>query len=309
MNYPTVSVIIPTYNRLRFLREALDSVCAQTVPPQEVIVVDDGSQEDIASGISDHPARTRIIRQDRQGPGAARNRGLSEATCEYIAFLDSDDVWLPSKLEVYLSRIAASKSNAVYYGPMSPIDAEGRPMQGRTKACHSGRITQELFDSSFVHVPTIVCSRELLNAAGGFNAALPVCEDYDLWLRMSTQLPFELIQQPLALRRLHDARLSKARMDRNLLVKSRVLREFYESPKNRGMLDDSRARARLAKVFHAASRAAMRVGRYQQALNLIRQSREYGNTRLRTAPILVGATAMSFLRPDKPEIRLQPTGS
>ncbi|MBX3395113.1 MAG: glycosyltransferase [Phycisphaerae bacterium] len=307
MKYPTVSVIIPTFNRLRFLREALDSVCAQTAPPNEIIVVDDGSQEDIAGGIADHPARARVIRQDQQGPGAARNRGLSEATGEYIAFLDSDDLWLPSKLEIYLGRIAASKADAVYYGPMSPIDADGRPMQGRTKPCHTGSITRALFDSSFVHVPTVVCSRELLNTVGGFNAALPVCEDYDLWLRMSTRLPFELVKQPLALRRLHDARLSKARMDRNLLVKSRVLREFYELSKNRGILEDGSARARLARVFHAASRAAMRVGRYQQALNLIRQSREYGNTRLRAAPIVVGATAMSFLRSDKPDIRLQPT--
>ena len=105
-----------------------------------------------------------------------------------------------------------------------------------------------------------------------------------------------LIEEPLALRRLHDDRLSKDRMDRNLFVKAKVLREFYESGASGGKLSDVVARGRLSKVLHAASRAALRVGRYQQALQLIRQSRQYGNTRLRTAPIELGAMLTTTAR-------------
>ncbi|MBK8270812.1 MAG: glycosyltransferase [Planctomycetes bacterium] len=308
MSGPSVSVIIPTYNRLRFLREALDSVHAQTVKPHEVIVVDDGSSEDIAAGVADHPSRPQVIRQDRRGPGAARNRGLGEATGELVAFLDSDDIWLPKKLEKYLGAMALRPDVKLFYGPMSPIDANRRPVPGRTKPCHDGWIVEQLFCNSFVHVPTVVCPRALLNEMSGFNPNLAVCEDYDLWLRLAVKLPFGLIEEPLALRRLHDDRLSKDRMDRNLCVKSKVLREFYESGVSSGKLSDDVARARLSKVFHAASRAALRVGRYQQALQLIRQSRQYGNTRLRTAPIELGAMTMSLLKSDKPEATLQPAG-
>lgn len=308
MNGNSVSVIIPTYNRLRLLRQALDSIHAQTVRPLEVIVVDDGSQEDIAEGVADHPVRPLVIRQDRCGPGAARNRGLGEARGELVAFLDSDDLWLPTKLEKYLAVLSSRRDTRLLYGPMSPIDVNGRPVAGRTKPCHDGWIVQELFCSSFVHVPTILCPRDVLNGAGGFNPNLPVCEDYELWLRLSVRMPFGLVDEPLALRRLHDDRLSKERMDRNLLVKSKVLREFYESGVARDRLNEKVARARLSKVFHAASRAALREGRYQQTLQLIRQSRQYGNTRMRTAPIVIGAMTMSLLRNEKPDAALLPAG-
>ncbi|HWL93334.1 MAG TPA: glycosyltransferase [Phycisphaerae bacterium] len=308
MNPPAVSVIIPTFNRLRLLREALDSVHAQTVRPHEVIVVDDGSQDDIGAGVADHPTKPIVIRQSRQGPGAARNRGVREATGDVIAFLDSDDIWLPTKLERYLAAMAARPDLDIFYGPMSPIDASGRPVMGRTKPCVEGRITEALFFSSFVHVPTIVCRRSILVASGGFDPTLPVCEDYELWLRLSVERPFGLIDEPLALRRLHDDRLSKERMDRNLLVKSRVLKDFYESGAGGNQLSPVVARRRLAKVFHAAARAVLREGRYQQALQLCRQSRIYGCPRIRIAPIMLAATAMSMLRTGKPELVLTTAG-
>lgn len=308
MNAPAVSVIIPTYNRLQFLREALDSVRAQTHQPLQVVVVDDGSTEDIAAGTADHPTRPIIVRQDRQGPGAARNRGLAEATGDLVAFLDSDDLWLPTKLEQSVDFLTTNRDVRIVYGPMMPIDESGHPLPGRTKPCIQGWITQALFCSSFVHVPTIVTWRDVLTESGGFNPSLPVCEDYELWLRLSVRMPFGLIEEPLALRRLHRCRLSKERMDRNLLVKSRVLREFYESGAADDKLDPGVARDRLAKVLHAAARAALREGRYQQALQLCRESRHYGSSRLRVATTTLLAMGMSMLRTSKPELVLKPAG-
>jgi len=294
MGDPAVTVVIPTYNRAAYLREALDSVVAQCFRDWEVIVVDDGSTEPIT--VADHPARPRVIRQTRQGPAAARNRGLRAASADVVAFLDSDDVWLPAKLERFMRAMAEHRGPRLFYGPMSPMTTDGRPLDGRTKPCHGGRITEQLFCSSFVHVPTIVCDKTLLIDAGGFNEGLPVCEDYELWLRLSTRQPFGLIEEPLALRRLHDSRLSKSCMSRNLAVKARVLLDFYESPQSSDFLDRQVGARRLARVCFAAARAAFQNRHYHQALAMARTSRHYGYSLVRLAPIMAAASLLASIK-------------
>lgn len=296
MDCPRISVIIPTYNRLGFLRESLDSVCAQTFSDYEVIVVDDGSTEDIAAGIADHPAQARVIRQARSGPGAARNLGIKAARAETIAFLDSDDLWAPTKLERFVRLLDDSPEIRIAYGPMLPIDAERHDVPGRTKPCHDGQITTPLFLSSFVHVPTVVCRKSTLVDIGGFDPDLPVCEDYDLWLRLSATEPFALIAEPLAFRRLHGDRLSKSSMARNLDVKAHVLRRFRESDDGRRLLPTEIADERLARVYFVAGREAMRAGLYDRALQFCAQSRRYGGSAFRTLPIKVGAGVLRALR-------------
>lgn len=303
MSKPVVSVIIPTHNRTALLREALDSVHAQTFRDFELIVVDDGSTEDIEAAVGGHPARPKMIRQAHLGPAAARNRGIQEATADLVAFLDSDDLWLPTKLEVFLKAAEAKPDLNLFYGPMSPIDLQGNPVPGRTKHCHEGWITQKLFCSSFVHVPTILCRKEAILAVGGFDAALPVCEDYDLWLRLSVRERFGLIEEPLAQRRLHGDRLSKALMRRNLAVKAEVLQRFFESGVANGQLDHGVAQARLARVLFVAGRAAFKDRRYQQAVELCRKSRSHGGSPLRTVPLMAGAGMMGLLGHETPELQ------
>lgn len=303
MNKPVVSVIIPTHNRTALLREALDSVHAQTFRNFELIVIDDGSTENIEAAVAGHAARPRVVRQAQQGPAAARNLGLREATAGLVAFLDSDDLWLPTKLEVFLKAADQNRDCNIFYGPMSPIDQQGNPVPGRTKRCHDGWITQQLFCSSFVHVPTILCRRDTLLAVGGFDAALPVCEDYDLWLRLSVRERFGLIEEPLAKRRLHDDRLSKALMGRNLAVKAEVLQRFFDSGVANGQLDHGVARARLARVLFVAGRAAFKERRYQQAIEFCRKSRSHGGSSLRTVPLMAGAGMMGLLGHDTPELQ------
>lgn len=293
MKQPAVSIVIPTHNRADMLRDALDSVQSQTFRDYEVIIVDDGSTEDVAAAVASHPTRPKVLRRPWRGPAAARNVGIREAEAHYIAFLDSDDIWLPQKLACFLEEKDAAPEFNIFYGPMLPIDSEGRPVDGRTKLCHSGRITRELFQSSFVHVPTVLCRRSLLLDLGGFDESLPVCEDYDLWLRMSLREPFGLIDQPLAKRRLHDDRLSKCSMSRNLAVKAEVLKRFHDSEDVNGTLDPDEAAQRLARVYFVAARAAFRNGEYPKALHFCRESRRYGSNPLRTIPIAIGATALN----------------
>lgn len=295
---PLVSVVIPTHNRGALLRAALDSIHKQTFTDFEVIVVDDGSDEDIAAAIAGHPCQPQFIQLPMQsGPAAARNRGIHAARGELISFLDSDDLWTPTKLERFVAALRNDNTTQIYYGPMAPITVTGRAVHGHTKPCVGGQITRALFLSSFVHVPTVVCTRELLLRHGMFDESLPVCEDYDLWLRVSLEQPFGLIDEPLALRRLHPDRLSKACMSRNLAVKAHVLRNFYESIADRDLIDRETAVQRLGRVCHVAGRAAFHDRRYQEADALLTAARQYGHSGLRSLPLNVAAKAMSRFQP------------
>lgn len=293
MGKPAVSVIIPTHNRVQMLREALDSVARQTYSDFEVIVIDDGSTEPIAEQVASHAAKPVVIRQPQGGPAAARNRGIQTAQADLLAFLDSDDLWHPSKLEKFIAAMDADPRRRIFYGPMAPIDERGEEAPGRTKPCHEGRITERLFCSSFVHVPAVVCRKETLLQVGCFNEALPVCEDYDLWLRLSVGEEFGLVPEPLAWRRLHGERLSKQRMSRNLAVKAQVLQRFYESQQGNGCLNPTVAQARLARVWFVAARAALWNGEHRDAARFCRASREYGQSPLRTLPIALASGLLS----------------
>ncbi len=295
MSHPAVTVVIPAHNRLSYLTEALDSVAAQSFRDFEVVVVDDGSEEPVAQAAEAHRIRPRVIRQTRQGPAAARNRGIFEARTEWIAFLDSDDMWLPAKLDRYFDAIRVSPGTDIFYGPMIPVDASGRPVVGRTKPRHEGSISQRLFASCFVDVPTVVCRKSLLVEAGGFDAELPVCEDYDLWLRVSVRHSFGYIAEPLARRRLHDKRLSKSNMCRNLAVKSFMLQRFYEAHRGNGVLQEEPSLQRLSRVTFKAGREAWRAGHYAQASELLRTSRAYGRAPLRSLFLSLAAGTMMHL--------------
>ncbi|MBI5763400.1 MAG: glycosyltransferase [Planctomycetes bacterium] len=300
MSRPAVSVIIPTFNRLALLREALDSVAAQTFRDFEVIIIDDGSTEAIAEGVAGHSTSPRVIRQPNAGPAAARNRGIAAANADLVAFLDSDDLWLPKKLATYFERMHREPDVPIWYGPMQPIERDGQRVPGRTKPCIGGCITEALFHSSFVHVPTVVCRKSLLTDVGCFDESLPVCEDYDLWLRLSVRTRFGLIEEPLALRRLHDDRLSKGQMSRNLDVKARMLATFFESGMATEKLNRRRAEARLAKVYFAAGRAALRGGEISSALEHLRSCRRYGGVGIQVWPWVAAASAMGVFSKNQP---------
>jgi len=299
MSRPAVSVIIPTYNRANFLRLALDSLARQSVRDFETIVVDDGSTEDTESVVRNHPVAARFIRQSRGGPALARNHGVAESSADTIAFLDSDDEWLPTKLERFRAAMSNRPDVRIWYGPMNPIDQNGHLVAGRTKACEGGWITNALFHSSFVHVPSVVMHRSVFDEFGGFNPRLPVCEDYDLWLRISTRYEFGLVPEPLALRRLHDQRLSKACMRRNLAVKADVLESFLHSPAARTALESISANRRVARVLLAAARSALRDYHGRDAEALAARARAYGASPARTGSLTALARLSRWLGLDR----------
>ncbi len=216
-------------------------------------------------------------------------------------------LWLPTTLVRFIDAMAQQPEMSIFYGPMSPTDTSGCGVRGRTKPCHSGWICDQLFHCSFVHVPTVVCRKSILQEVGGFDANLPVCEDYDLWLRVSTKYQFGLIAEPLALRRLHGDRLSKRSMSRNLAVKAQVLQRFYAAHAADGKLEPRAAMRRLARVCFVAGREAFREKHYEEAVELCQASRAYGQSMLRSLPF-IAISKMLMSRSTKDERAVEPTG-
>lgn len=192
----TVSVIIPTYNRAHWVIGAIQSVQSQTRPVDEIIVVDDGSEDDTARIIGAMPEIT-YLRQSRQGPAAARNLGAEHATGTHLAFLDSDDRWLPRKIEKQLDFLAAQPLYRAVYADEIWIRKGRRVNQRKRHAKYGGRIYEKCLPLCIISPSSILMARTLWEELGGFDPSLPACEDYDLWLRLAAREPVGFLAEPL----------------------------------------------------------------------------------------------------------------
>lgn len=281
MSRPAASIILPTFNRLGYLRAAIDSVFAQTFDDWELIVADDGSEAQTTAylaRVAERP-RTRLLRLAHRGnPAAVRNAALRAARGEFIAFLDSDDVWLPQKLERQLAMQRKRASCRWSYTAEDLIDASGRVLprrRGWPAALHEGFIFEQLLTlEAGVSMPCVVAERRLIEEAGGFDEGLPYFEDYDLWLRLSLRSDVAALNQPLALVRNHAEHYSADRTGvyaarLKLLDKIDALdaarRQVIRLPL---ILVQERAKTSMALArVHAAA------GRRREALSTLWQSR------------------------------------
>lgn len=203
---PRVSVIIPTYNRAEFILRAVNSVLAQTYCDFETIVVDDGSQDDTTEVLSPVRDRIKYIRQENSGVGAARNLGIREADSEWIAFLDSDDEWLPEKLEKQMEVLALAGPNV--HCSVCSTDLGPGPGNHRSSFLHSGfdppidrgicyNTTDIVLTHFFLFNQVLVARRETLFKVGLYNEAFPILEDMDLALRLSGVGPWAFLTECL----------------------------------------------------------------------------------------------------------------
>lgn len=277
MPSPLVSVVVPTYNRARFLGSTLDSISAQTLYDFEVIVMDDGSTDDTRQMLGRRPEVIRYLRQEHQGAAAARNHAIAEANTPLVAFLDSDDIWLPEFLAEVTQAVLDHPEAAMAYSDFKTIDAHGTVLRGHRKRQHGGSVTAPLFASIFIHTSCVVARREALLEAGGFNEGLEAAEDYDLWLRMSLHRPFVSVPKILCYRRSHDGSLSRNGSVQNLIRKARLLEEFYQRHGD-GRIPEPLARRRLAKTLYTAGKATARQMDFTESATLLGRSLEYANT-------------------------------
>ncbi|WP_349432320.1 glycosyltransferase family A protein [Methylomarinum sp. Ch1-1] len=190
-----VSVVIPTYNRRDRLQRALASVFAQSYAAREVIVVDDGSTDGSGAMVEELFPSVRYHYQANKGVSSARNVGIGLATGDWIAFLDSDDEWLPDKLTTQVARLSEQTDIKVCHTEEIWMrnDKRVNPMRKHRKA--GGWIFRNCLPLCAMSPSSIMIQRSVFAAVGGFDESLPACEDYDLWLRITARYPVLFVEQ------------------------------------------------------------------------------------------------------------------
>ncbi len=208
-----ISAILPTRHRPALTQEAVESVLSQSRPPDEVIVVDDGSADGTAHALARFGKDLTIIRQEHAGVSAARNAGIRAARGEWIAFLDSDDLWLPGKLrgqEDALTRPENADYRVAYTNEKWIRDGTQRN-QGHRHAKHTGWIYVRCLPLCIISPSSVIMRRDVFDEVGLFDEELPACEDYDMWLRLSARFPVLYLPEKLVVKRAGDwPRLSAA---------------------------------------------------------------------------------------------------
>lgn len=195
-----VSVVLPTYNRCRLVCRAIDSVLDQSYRAYELIVVDDGSTDATADRLASYGDRITVIKQANRGVSAARNAGIQAASGEFIALLDSDDVWLPQKLERQLAFFKANPKAVICQTEEIWIRNGVRVNPGKRHKKHRGMIFEKTLPLCLVSPSAVMIRKSLFDEAGLFDESLPACEDYDLWLRISWRYPVHLIDTPMIIK-------------------------------------------------------------------------------------------------------------
>jgi len=196
----SVSVIIPTFNRGWTLKTAIDSVLAQNFDDYELIVVDDGSSDNTPDLLDTYAEQITCIHQKNRGVSAARNTGIRASYGSLIAFLDSDDYWLPDKLAVQTAFFDANRGATICQAEEIWVRNGLRVNPKKKHAKPSGNIFERSLSLCLVSPSAVMLRRELFDDVGLFDENLPACEDYDMWLRISCRYPVHLIDTPLIIK-------------------------------------------------------------------------------------------------------------
>ena len=209
-----VSVIIPAYNAMEYLPKTVASVFSQTISDWELLIVNDGSEDNIVdwvSAIAD--TRVELINQANQGVSVARNTGIIEAKGEYIAFLDADDLWLPEKLEKQLNRFKKSPEAGLVYTWAALVDPKGNPLNRFIVSHEEGSVWQNfLVGNKIGNGSSAMIRRSCFDAVGMFDPDLSSAADRDMWIRLAAHYPFVVVKEPLTLWVQHQDNMSKNRL-------------------------------------------------------------------------------------------------
>jgi len=198
--FPEISVVIPTFNRAALLPQAIDSVLSQSYTDFELIVVDDGSTDSTQEVLSGYQG-VKYLFQENRGVSAARNLGIRMARGRYICFLDSDDLWLRDKLKEQIRLMRDNPQIKVSYTDEIWMRRGKRVNQGKRHRKYSGWILPRLLPLCLISPSSVMIEKRVFEEVGLFDESLPVCEDYDLWLRIGSRMPIHLIEKPLIVKR------------------------------------------------------------------------------------------------------------
>lgn len=261
----TVSVIIPAYNVAGFVADAIRCALTQTRPPHEIVVVNDGSTDDTARVLDRFGDQIRVISQPNAGLAAARNAGAAAARGEWLAFLDADDLWHPTKLEHQLA-VAQDHHALIYSDRMNIGDIGDVPLvQSLGVALREGDIFEALLTTgNFITASSAMIRADVFRALGGFDPHLRAAEDWDLWLRVAADHPVGVCRVPVVSYRIHAGMMSgdPRRMQQARQI---VVDRALSSARGR-RLPRRVARQIRAKTARSNANGAARAGAHRLAL-------------------------------------------
>jgi glycosyltransferase involved in cell wall biosynthesis len=227
---PSVSVIIPTFNRSQTLRRAVDSVLRQSFRDFELIIVDDGSQDETITLLSSiRDPRIKVLSQLNHGVSHARNRGIEASRGDLICFLDSDDAWCPNKLARQIDILKDDPRYQVIYTNEIWIRNGVRVNQKKKHRKYSGWIYSNCLPLCIISPSSVLMHRSIVEQENGFNESFPVCEDYELWLRIASKHPIYFLDELLIYKYGgHSDQLSRSRWGLDLF-RIQAMVKMYES--------------------------------------------------------------------------------
>ena len=192
-----ISVIIPTFNRKKTLERAIHSVINQSLSPFEILIIDDGSNDGTKEWVKESFQDIKYIYQNNQGVSSARNKGIKHAYGDWVAFLDSDDEWLPNKLYEQVKAIGSNPEIKFFHTNEIWIRNGVRVNQMKKHKKYGGYIFEKCLDICKVSPSSVLIKKEIFDDVGAFDNSLRVCEDYDLWLRITSKYPVVFLDIPL----------------------------------------------------------------------------------------------------------------
>jgi GT2 family glycosyltransferase len=223
---PTVSAVITTFNYARFIPAAIESVLSQTLRPDEIIVVDDGSTDDTAEVVARYAERgVRYVYKENGGGSSARNAGIAASKCELVAFLDADDRWLPHKLERQVEQMVKHPQVALVSGGEWQVDEQGEhPYLVARETLEAARVFKKILVENFIgNTSLALVRRSVFDKVGAFDEKVPLGHDWDMWLRIAKAYPISVIGEPLIYYTRHSGSLSAGKIEQRY----RSNREFH----------------------------------------------------------------------------------
>lgn len=231
-----VSVVVPTHNRSELLLNALESISIQTFRPIEIVVVDDGSTDGILDIICEWAAKNetpeaflvRCVKQTNQGPNAARNRGIRESRGEFIAFLDSDDRWLPEKLKKQISVLKSDADIGGVYCGLSNIDLiTGEKFPSEPRSYPQGNLLQKLLIHDITEATSCwIVRKNCFMEVGAFDIELPARQDWDMWIRLSAQYRIGCVPEVLVEMGNHPGERVRSKAEREISAHKTIFRKY-----------------------------------------------------------------------------------
>ena len=277
-NTPRVSIIIPTYNRAEMLVECLESIFAQTCDAYEVIVVDDGSTDNTDELIKPYLDRVKYIKHENRGNAAARNSGLDLAKGEYIAFLDSDDLWLPDKLRrdvEYLDKhsdVDMVCANGTFFGSPEFAGKKVVPDKRAIPLARDGVTLKAIFTRSSLRPSAMTLRRHVIEETKGFDPDFAACVDLDFAFRVLMKYKVIFINEPLFKMRKHDDHVSGDSERRTRFNIKAIEKLFRDYPEARQQIGENSINKRLAYRYYRLGKITEKKGRRDEALDAYKKS-------------------------------------